>query len=73
MLKPVYKNYKTGKYFTFETNEENNESKLYTVFVDDHKFDAEPIKLDKNGKGYKVLDLKMITLKNGYDVFVINN
>lgn len=73
MTKAIYKNYKTGKYYTFTTNEATNESQIFTVFVDDHKYDAEPIKLDKNGKAYKAMDVKQITLKNGFDVFVLNN
>ena len=72
MLKPIYKNYKTGKYYRFTTDEETKESKIFTVFVEDNKYDAEPIKLDKNGKAYKVMDVKEFTLKNGFTVFVLN-
>ena len=67
MLKPIYKNYKSGKYYTIE-DQDNGERKLTTVFVDDNVFDAAEIKIDKNGKAYKVLNVEPHTTKNGFNV-----
>lgn len=68
MLKPIYKNYKTGKYYTIHENEEG-QNELKIVFVDDNVFDSSEIKIDKNGKAYKVLNVEEHTTKNGFKVF----
>lgn len=70
MIKAIYKNYKTGKHYTFDKIEETGENKIYTVFDDAHVYDAAPIRQDKNGKVYKALPVEKKTLKNGFDVFV---
>ena len=67
--RPVYKNYKTGKYYTFEADEATGETQLFTVFVNDATFDNQTTLVDKNGRAYKVLSCKMKTTKNGYIVF----
>lgn len=68
MLKPIYKNYKTGKYYTIK-EQDNGDKELVAVFVDDNVYDGAEIKIDRNGKAYKVLNVEEHTTKNGYKVF----
>lgn len=69
MKKPVYKNYKSGKYYTFE--EKNGQLEFKTVFVKDATFDAADVKTDKNGKTYKVLDCEPKTTAKGFEVYTV--
>lgn len=67
--RPVYKNPKTGKYYTFEKDEKSGESQLFTVFVNDNTYNNAAMQADKSGRAYKVISCKLKTTKNGYLVF----
>ena len=68
MNKPIYKNYKSGKYYTVVDKEDNTGTELIPVFVDDNVYDAAEVKIDRNGKVYKILNVEPHTTKNGYNV-----
>lgn len=76
MKRPVYKNYKSGKHYTFaptdvfETDSPvSEENAIFTVFVDDAKYDAAEVKIDKNGKVYKLMECTKHTTKAGHNIF----
>lgn len=67
MFKAVYKNYKSGKYYTFEKEGEN--TKFVPVFVDDGQITKENTKVDSKGKAYNILDVEPFKTKNGFDAY----
>ena len=76
MKKAVYKNFKSGKLYTFEAQEvptESGEVEIKTTFFnvyDNAKtYDSAETKSDKKGRAFKVLELEEIILKNGVTAY----
>lgn len=67
MKKAVYKNYKSGKYYTSEG--EGNNSVLVTVWVKDVVWSNAESKIDKKGREYKVLECTEFVTTNGHVVY----
>ena len=67
--RPVYRNPKSGKFYTFEKDKSTGETKLFTVFVDNVVYNNHPVQEDRIGRAYKVISCKAKTTKNGFLVF----
>lgn len=73
MRMAIYKNPKSGKLYGFykeDENDPNEELKIVTVFDNAKTYDKAELKADRNGKAYKICDVREKTLKNGFTVFV---
>lgn len=65
--KPVYKNPKSGKYYTICGEGEN--AVLLVVYIDDAKWKAAEPKVDKKGRCYKIFDLVGKISKNQHPYY----
>lgn len=71
MKKAIYKNPKSGKFYTFD-KPEGGESKLFPVFINNEEVYAKSEMLcDKNGKAYKLVEAEKIMLKNGFEAYIV--
>lgn len=70
MTKPVWKNAKTGKYYTLEGEGEG--TVFMTVYVDDDVWENAQANVDKSGKIFKILDCTAHQTKNGFDVYRVS-
>ena len=69
MLKAIYKNPRSSKLYLLDKNEETDKLDIYTVYDDAKQYDDAPIKADKNGKCYKVLNVAEHVTKAGHKVY----
>ena len=72
MKKAIYKNPKSGKFYTFDKEEGASEGKIFPVFINDEKkySDAE-LKEDVKGRAYKVCEAEKVLLKNGFEAYIV--
>lgn len=68
MKKAIYVNPKSGKFYAIVDNEQTGKCELFTVYDNANLYPNAPFKVDKKGRGYKVLDVRFKKTKNGYDV-----
>lgn len=65
---PVYKNEKTGKYYTFDRLEDGA-TKFTPVYMRHTTYYFKPTKIDKRGMAYKFVEVVEVETKNGNKIY----
>ena len=73
MKKAIYKNPKSGKFYTFDKKEGEEKGEILPVFINNEEtYKNSETKSDINGKAFKTVEARKIMLKNGFAAYVVD-